>query len=282
MKIEMTSDRCKGAGKLVAALVFSASLVGAAAAQGNGAGPQGGPGGNQHEPDLELLEAQVDENTADIEQLQGAAVIGGLVDLAHTAGILKNKKDIDDLEEQVAENAEDIAENAEGVAENAEDIAENAEDIAENAEDIAENAEGIADNAAEIKINAEDIAQNADDILANAEEIAAVDARVDAVADRVLENTAGIAIALAIDTPDLVANEKFGVSLGWGTFGGSHAIGAAAQGVVADGIFTDSHGEEYGRLAVNAGVGVSVSSEADLGRDIGKRTGARAGFQITW
>ena len=254
MKIEMTSERCKGAGKLVAALVFSASLVGAAAAQGNGAGPQGGPGGNQHEPDLEQLEAQVDENTADIEQLQGAAVIGGLVDLAHTAGILKNKKDIDDLEEQVAENAEDIAENA----------------------------EGIADNAAEIKINAEDIAQNADDILANAEEIAAVDARVDAVADRVLENTAGIAIALAIDTPDLVANEKFGVSLGWGTFGGSHAIGAAAQGVVADGIFTDSHGEEYGRLAVNAGVGVSVSSEADLGRDIGKRTGARAGFQITW
>ena len=82
------------------------------------------------------------------------------------------------------------------------------------------------------------------------------------------ENREGVALALAVDTPDFVAGEKFGMRMNFGTFEGETALGFSAAGVVAENVFGNN-----GRVSIDAGLGYGV----------GEGTfGARAGLQLTW
>ncbi|WP_037240455.1 YadA-like family protein [Rhodomicrobium udaipurense] len=86
--------------------------------------------------------------------------------------------------------------------------------------------------------------------------------------DRIKDVRDGVAIALAIQTPDLVAGEKFGVSVNFGTYDGSNAIGIGLQGVLGKNLF--GAGE---RIAATGGVGFSTERDNVAGR---------AGLQFTW
>jgi trimeric autotransporter adhesin len=78
----------------------------------------------------------------------------------------------------------------------------------------------------------------------------------------------GIAIAMALHDPDLVAGEKFGVRLNWGNFEGSNALALTAAGVIGTDVLTSGD-----RLAVSGGVGYGVDQNT---------LGARVGVQMTW
>jgi len=88
------------------------------------------------------------------------------------------------------------------------------------------------------------------------------------VRNRIDENSEGVAVALALQNPDLVGNESFGLSVNWGGFSGSNAIGIAATGVLGRGIFGPGD-----RLAVAGGVGVGLEDDA---------VGGRVGAQLSW
>jgi hypothetical protein len=78
----------------------------------------------------------------------------------------------------------------------------------------------------------------------------------------------GVAIALALQNPDLTGIESFGISVNAGFYEDSTALGIAAMGVLSRDLF--GGGE---RLAISGGVG--FGSEGD-------NVGGRVGAQITW
>lgn len=80
------------------------------------------------------------------------------------------------------------------------------------------------------------------------------------------DNTEGIAIALALENPDLKGSEKFGIAVNGGYYGGEYAV----AGTVMATLFEGANG---GRLAIAGGAGYGVERE---------NVGARAGFQLTW
>ena len=91
------------------------------------------------------------------------------------------------------------------------------------------------------------------------------------------EQGAGIAIALALENPDLVGNEKFGLAANLGFFEGNTALGVALMGVLGQNFA--GYGE---RWAVSGGVGVSLN-ENEFGNQGTDRTVAgRAGVQVSW
>jgi len=90
---------------------------------------------------------------------------------------------------------------------------------------------------------------------------------------------AGVAVALAIETPELGSGERFGMRIGWGTFdsydSSANAFGASAIGVLGKSVFFKGD-----RLALDAGVGWGYSEFMDY-----KQNGVvagRAGMQLTW
>jgi hypothetical protein len=87
------------------------------------------------------------------------------------------------------------------------------------------------------------------------------------VRDRINANTAGVAIALALENPDLTGNERFGIAMNWGTFNGAHALGLSAAGVLGHDILGEGD-----RLAVTGGFGISTSDVM----------GGRVGAQLSW
>ncbi|RIA47416.1 hypothetical protein [Dichotomicrobium thermohalophilum] len=88
------------------------------------------------------------------------------------------------------------------------------------------------------------------------------------VRDRVNENQEGVAIALALQNPDLVGNETFGMSVNWGGFESSNALGIAATGVLGHDLFGGGD-----RLAIAGGVGFGLDKDT---------VGGRVGAQVTW
>jgi hypothetical protein len=91
------------------------------------------------------------------------------------------------------------------------------------------------------------------------------------------KQAAGIAIAMSLTNPDLVANEKFGVSANLGFFDGNTALGVAMMGVLGRDFI--GQGE---RWALSGGVGVTVN-EGSIGGHSGDSTVAgRAGVQVSW
>lgn len=88
------------------------------------------------------------------------------------------------------------------------------------------------------------------------------------VRERIDENTEGVAIALALQNPDLVGHESFGLAVNWGGFEGSSALGVAATGVVGRDIIGVGD-----RLALSGGVGFGMEEHS---------IGGRIGAQLTW
>jgi hypothetical protein len=87
----------------------------------------------------------------------------------------------------------------------------------------------------------------------------------------------GVAIAMALQNPDLVGNEKFGISGNISYWEQNVAMGFSAIGVVGRNLF--GSGE---RLAVSGAVGVSLAEESYGGHGSETTVGGRAGVQLTW
>ena len=86
--------------------------------------------------------------------------------------------------------------------------------------------------------------------------------------ERFFEMMEGVAVALSVSDPSLLAHENFGIRLNWGSFKGENAIGLTAMGVLDRNVF--GGGE---RLAIGAGLGVGLNDGA---------MGGRVGLQLTW
>ncbi len=88
---------------------------------------------------------------------------------------------------------------------------------------------------------------------------------------------AGIAIATALENPDLVGNETFGLAANMGSFDGNTAIAVSAMGVLGRDFL--GSGE---RWAVSGGVGVSLNEKDYGGQNTDRAVAGRAGVQVTW
>jgi hypothetical protein len=95
--------------------------------------------------------------------------------------------------------------------------------------------------------------------------------------NRLGEHGAGIAIAMAVENPDLVANETFGLSANVGFFEGNTALGIAAMGVLGHDFM--GGGE---RWALSGGVGFSLNEKDYGGHSTDRTVGGRAGVQVSW
>jgi len=91
--------------------------------------------------------------------------------------------------------------------------------------------------------------------------------RVRANADDIDDNSEGIAMAMSIQDPDLVGDERLGLKVGWGTFSGENAMGVAASGVLVPDI--------------GAGIRLGLAGGAAFGLSRGG-IGGRAGLQLSW
>jgi len=82
------------------------------------------------------------------------------------------------------------------------------------------------------------------------------------------DNREGVALAIALDAPDFVSGETFGMKMKLATFEGETAFGFSAAGVIAQDVFGQGT-----RLTVDAGVGVGASEGT---------VGGGVGMQLTW
>lgn len=83
--------------------------------------------------------------------------------------------------------------------------------------------------------------------------------------NRIDQNKEGVAIALALDNPDLKGDENFGVMVNWGGFEGTSAVGISAIGTIHQGASS--------RWALAGGVGFTTD---------GSSVGGRVGVGLTW
>ena len=87
----------------------------------------------------------------------------------------------------------------------------------------------------------------------------------------------GIAIAIALENPDLVAGERFGFAGNVGFWEGNVALGFSAMGVLGYNMI--GHGE---RWALSGGVGFTVKEDSYGHRSSQNSVGGRAGLQVSW
>jgi hypothetical protein len=125
-----------------------------------------------------------------------------------------------------------------------------------------------ADDLAANSVTASELADDAVDTAAIQDNAVTWDKLSSGVRNRIDENTEGVAIALALQNPDLVGNETFGLSVNWGGFDSSNAIGIAATGVLAHDFLGGGD-----RLAIAGGVGFGLDKDT---------VGGRVGAQLTW
>lgn len=89
---------------------------------------------------------------------------------------------------------------------------------------------------------------------------------------RLDETESGIALAISMENPDLIAGETFGIAFNAGFYEGAEAVSLSAQGVLGLNVFTPGDS-----VSVSGGVGVGIEN----GR--GDTTvGGRIGAQITF
>lgn len=90
---------------------------------------------------------------------------------------------------------------------------------------------------------------------------------------------AGVAVAMAMETPELTTGENFGFRIGWGGFDSfkseANAMGLAAIGVVGRNLFGGVN-----RLALDIGAGLGWSEFKGYRQD--EVLAGRAGAQFTW
>jgi len=73
----------------------------------------------------------------------------------------------------------------------------------------------------------------------------------------------GVAIAMALSSPDLVAGERFAMKFNLGTYNGANAFGVSVAGVLAR--------TDFGRVTLSGGVATT-----------GDNTGGNVGMQLSW
>jgi hypothetical protein len=81
------------------------------------------------------------------------------------------------------------------------------------------------------------------------------------------DNAEGVAMAMSIQNPDLVGEERVALKVGWGTFSGEHAMGVTVAGVVLPDI--------------GLGIRLGLAGGAAFGLSEGN-VGGQAGFQLSW
>jgi hypothetical protein len=91
------------------------------------------------------------------------------------------------------------------------------------------------------------------------------------------EHGAGIAIAVAMENPDLVGAETFGLAANIGFFDGNTALALSAMGVIGHNFMGGNE-----RWAVSGGVGVSLNENEFGGQDADRTVAGRAGIQVSW
>jgi hypothetical protein len=87
----------------------------------------------------------------------------------------------------------------------------------------------------------------------------------------------GVAIAMALENPDLVGNEKFGLAGNVAFWEDNVALGFTAMGVLGHNFL--GAGE---RWALSGGVGFTVKEESYGRRGSKSSVGGRAGLQVSW
>ena len=85
--------------------------------------------------------------------------------------------------------------------------------------------------------------------------------QLDALGDRDSELAEGIAIALALDAPNLQSGQSFALRMGYGNFDGSSALGVAAAGLLDKGSFADRS-----TVTLDGGVGFGTSDGTVAGK----------------
>ena len=100
-----------------------------------------------------------------------------------------------------------------------------------------------------------------------------------AVFNAIARVQAGVAIATAMETPELASDENFGFRIGWGGFDSfdseANALGMAAIGVIGRNLFDGDN-----RLALDVGVGLGWSEFKEYREN--EVVAGRAGVQFTW
>ena len=90
------------------------------------------------------------------------------------------------------------------------------------------------------------------------------------------KNTAGVAIAIASQAPDLAGSENFGMRLNYANFNGDgHAVSLNGAGVLGRDVFSEGD-----RVTLDVGAGWGKGDRIDgLTEDV---FAVRAGIQLTW
>jgi len=172
------------------------------------------------------------------------------------------------LQTQANTNSTNIAGNTAAIGTNTTNIASNTTNIATNTTRIGTNTTNIASNTTSIAKNSQAIGVNSSNIASNTSRIGALENTafgmqegIDRNASNIRQNSEGVAMAMAMDAPDLQATEKMAVEMNWGTFAGEN--GFAFSGAVR----VSRH------VSLDGGVGMGAS---------GDTMGGRAGLRLGW
>ena len=87
----------------------------------------------------------------------------------------------------------------------------------------------------------------------------------------------GVAIAMALQNPDLVGDENFGIAGNIAYWEQNVALGFSAEGVLGRNVFTTGD-----RVAISGAVGVSLEEQTFGHQGSQSSVGGRVGGQITW
>lgn len=107
-----------------------------------------------------------------------------------------------------------------------------------------------------------------DELDALAGELAGVADQIAGLDERADEIEMGVAIAMALEDPDLAGAESFGIKLNYGNFEGADALGLTAAGVLARDVLGGRN-----RVTLSGGIGWGLEKST---------VGGRVGAQLTW
>ena len=108
--------------------------------------------------------------------------------------------------------------------------------------------------------------------IASAADLSALNSHLNAVSSRTDKALSGVAMALAVQNPDLTGNERFGITANWGGFEGENAFGMGFEGVLGHDVLM--RGDRFA-LTGGWGVGFAEGQASDV-------FGGRVGGQWTW
>lgn len=113
-----------------------------------------------------------------------------------------------------------------------------------------------------------EVADQSDQIASIQQDITSINRDISGLRNRDSELADGIAIALAMEQPQLLAGQTFAMRGGWGNFDGFHAFSLSAAGLVSRNAFGSGSS-----VIVDGGVGTSSANNMTAGR---------AGLTIGW